>query len=227
MSWIARVFDFVMNLEQHLVWLIDKFGSWSYLMLFFVIFMETGFVFTPFLPGDSLIFTAGAFSSLGVLNVWILFIILSLASIIGDSANYAIGHFVGDKILAMNSRFIKKHHIDRAHRFYEKHGGEAIILARFIPIVRTFTPFIAGVGRMTYLKFLAYNVIGGFAWVALFLFGGYFFGNIPFVKNNFMFVIAAIVIMSLTPVLIEYARYLKKKKDKKNKRGKNKQQKKK
>lgn len=220
MNLIVWLFDFVMNLEQHLVWLIDKFGSWSYLILFFVIFMETGFVFTPFLPGDSLIFTAGAFSALGALNVWILLIILSVASILGDSANYAIGHFVGDKILAMNSRFIKKHHIEKAHKFYEKHGGEAIILARFIPIVRTFTPFIAGVSRMTYLKFLAYNIIGGIAWVALFLFGGYFFGNIPFVKNNFALVIIAIVILSFIPILIEYIIYLKKKKGKKKLRKK-------
>ncbi len=171
--------------------------------MFFVIFMETGFVVTPFLPGDSLIFAAGAFAGLGYLNVGILFVVLALAAIAGDTANYWIGHYIGPRAFSGNIRFLKKEYIDRTHAFFEKHGGKTIIIARFIPIIRTFAPFVAGVGAMTYPKFIAYNVIGGLAWVALFTFGGYFFGNLPVVQENFTFVILAIIFISVLPAIIE------------------------
>jgi len=214
MSLINNLINIVLHLDKHLAWVIDKFGPWSYAIIFFIIFMETGFVFTPFLPGDSLLFAAGAFAAIEHFNVWILLPLLALASILGDSINYAVGHLIGHKILAMKSKWIKKHHLDRTHKFFEKHGGEAIIIARFIPIIRTFAPFIAGIGAMTYLKFLAYNVIGGIAWVAVFLFGGYFFGNIPFVKEHFIIVIMVIMVLSLIPVFYEIIKYeLEKKKE--------------
>jgi membrane-associated protein len=212
MSLITTLINLALHLDKHLAWIIERFGSWSYLIVFVMIFLETGLVFTPFLPGDSLIFAVGALSAAGDLNVWLLFILISAASILGDSANYAIGHFAGHKILAMNTRFIKKHHLDKTHAFYEKHGGETVIIARFIPIVRTFAPFLAGVGAMTYFKFLAYNIIGGIAWTALFLFGGFFFGNIPFVKEHFFYVIMGIVVVSLIPVFIEVITHYRNKK---------------
>jgi len=168
--------------------------------------METGFVITPFLPGDSLIFAAGAFAGLGYLHIGVLFAVLAAAAIAGDTANYWIGHFIGPKAFSGSVRFLKKEYLDRTHAFYEKHGGKTIIIARFIPIIRTFAPFVAGVGAMTYPKFIAYNVIGGMAWVALFSFGGYFFGNLPVVQQNFTFVILAIIFISILPAIIEFIR---------------------
>ena len=212
MSLITTVINLALNLDQHLAWIIERFGSWSYLIVFFMIFLETGFVFTPFLPGDSLIFAVGALAAAGELNLWLLLVLIAVASILGDSVNYAVGHFAGHRILAMNTRFIKKHHLAKTHAFYEKHGAEAVIIARFIPIVRTFAPFLAGVGAMTYFKFLAYNIIGGIAWTALFLFGGFFFGNIPFVKEHFFYVILGIVVASLIPVFIEVIAHYRNKK---------------
>jgi membrane-associated protein len=217
MSIITRIIDIGLNVDYYISLLISSFGSWTYLILFGLIFLETGLVFTPFLPGDSLIFAAGTFAGLGYLNVFILFALLSLASILGDSANYAIGHFIGKKILNMKSRFIKKEYVERTQHFYDKYGAKTIVIARFIPIVRTFAPFLAGLGTMHYWKFLAYNIIGGIAWVAVFLFGGYFFGNIPFVKNNFTLAIVAIIILSMIPVMIEVIKHLnQKKKQQKN-----------
>jgi membrane-associated protein len=203
MELIQLIIDFVLHLDKYLGQIIQDYGTWTYLILFFVIFMETGFVVTPFLPGDSLLFAAGAFAGLGYLNVGILFAILSIAAIAGDTANYWIGHYIGPRAFSGNIRFLKKEYLDRTHAFYEKHGGKTIIIARFIPIIRTFAPFVAGVGAMTYGKFIAYNVFGGLLWVALFTFGGYFFGNIPFVQDNFTFVIAAIIIISVMPAVIE------------------------
>jgi membrane-associated protein len=212
MSFLSKVIDFILHLDTHLSALIQSYGLWTYLILFVVIFCETGLVVTPFLPGDSLIFAAGTFAAARVLKVGWLFLILCAAAVIGDTVNYWIGKIVGPKIFHKeNVRFFKKEYLDRTHNFYEKYGAETIIIARFVPIIRTFAPFVAGIGRMTYGKFLSYNVIGGVAWVALFTFGGYFFGNIPFVKKNFSFVIIAIILISLVPVVYEFFKHRKKK----------------
>jgi membrane-associated protein len=207
-EFLSKLVDFVLHLDKHLSSAILTFGLWTYLILFFVIFLETGFVVTPFLPGDSLLFAAGTFAAAGVLDIVWLFVLLSAAAIIGDTANYWIGHFVGPKVFRQEkSRFFKKKYLDRTHRFYEKYGAETIIIARFVPIVRTFAPFVAGIGRMSYWKFISYNVVGGIGWVAVFLFGGYFFGNIPFVKKNFSLVIIIIIIISTIPAAVEIVRH--------------------
>ncbi len=188
--------------------IIQTYGVWTYLLLFLVIFLETGLVVTPILPGDSLLFAAGSFAALGSLNVGVLFVLLSIAAVGGDTVNYWIGHFVGPKVFSREDvPFLNKEYLDRTHRFYEKHGGKTIILARFIPIIRTFAPFVAGIGKMTYWHFISYNVIGGLAWIALFTFGGYFFGNISVVKRNFTLVILAIIFISLLPVMIEFVNH--------------------
>ncbi len=208
MEFIPRIIDFVLHLDKHLSTLIQTYGLWTYLILFLVIFLETGFVVTPFLPGDSLLFAAGTFAAAGALDILWLFILLSAAAVLGDTVNYWIGHFVGPKVFSKEkTRFFKKEYLDRTHRFYEKYGAETIIIARFVPIVRTFAPFVAGIGRMSYWKFISYNVIGGIGWVALFIFGGYFFGNIPFVRKNFSFVIIAIIIISVLPAAYEVLRH--------------------
>ncbi|MEW6702818.1 MAG: DedA family protein, partial [Bacteroidota bacterium] len=199
MESLEYIIDLFLHLDRHLHELIQQYGTFTYAILFIVIFAETGFVFTPFLPGDSLLFAAGTFAAKGSLNVHLLFIILSAAAIIGDTVNYWIGHYIGPKLFEKNSRFLKKEYLDRTHRFYEKYGGKTIIIARFVPIVRTFAPFVAGVGSMTYSKFIAFNIIGGIFWCASFIYGGYFFGNLAFVKNNFSFVIIAIIVVSMLP----------------------------
>ena len=212
MELLKKLFDFVMHLDIHLRALIQTYGLWTYFILFVVIFCETGLVVTPFLPGDSLIFAAGTFAAAKALNVWLLFLILSAAAVIGDTANYWIGKIVGPKVFHKEkTRFFKKEYLDRTHEFYEKYGAETIIIARFVPIIRTFAPFVAGIGKMTYGKFLSYNVIGGVGWVAIFTFGGYFFGNIPFVKKNFSIVIIAIILISLVPAVLEVLKHRKKK----------------
>ncbi|MCX6577130.1 MAG: DedA family protein [Candidatus Aminicenantes bacterium] len=214
MELLKKLFDFVMHLDIHLRALIQTYGLWTYFILFVVIFCETGLVVTPFLPGDSLIFAAGTFAAAKALNVWLLFLILSAAAVIGDTANYWIGKIVGPKVFHKEkTRFFKKEYLDRTHEFYEKYGAETIIIARFVPIIRTFAPFVAGIGKMTYGKFLSYNVIGGVGWVAIFTFGGYFFGNIPFVKKNFSIVIIAIILISLVPAVLEVLKHRKKKPD--------------
>jgi membrane-associated protein len=206
MNLILDMIDFILHLDKYLGQIIQNYGAWTYMILFFMIFMETGFVVTPFLPGDSLLFAAGAFAGLGYLNIGILFVLMSIAAIAGDTVNYWIGHTIGPRAFSGNIRFLKKEYLDRTHAFYEKHGGKTIIIARFIPIIRTFAPFVAGVGSMTYGKFISYNVIGGVAWVALFTFGGYFFGNLPVVQQNFTFVILAIIFISILPAIIEFIR---------------------
>jgi len=212
MEFIKSVIDFVLHLDVHLSELIQNYGLWTYLILFVVIFCETGLVVTPFLPGDSLIFAAGTFAARGDMKVGLLFVLLAAAAILGDTVNYWVGKIIGPKVFQKeNSRIFKKRYLAQTHEFYEKYGAETIIIARFVPIVRTFAPFVAGIGRMTYGKFLSYNVIGGIAWVALFTFGGYFFGNIPFVKKNFSLVIIAIILISLVPVLYEFLKHRKKK----------------
>jgi membrane-associated protein len=201
---MGSLIDFVLHLDKHLGLILESVGLWSYLLFFAIIFAETGLVVTPFLPGDSLVFTLGTLAATGSLNIGWLFVILSAAAILGDSANYAIGKYFGSIILKRQGAwFLKKEHIDRTHRFYEKYGSKTIVLARFVPIVRTFAPFVAGVGRMSYSRFLTYNVAGGLLWITLFVFGGYFFGNIPVIKKNFGLVIIAIIIISMLPAVIE------------------------
>jgi membrane-associated protein len=203
--------DLFLHLDRHLGEILQYFGVWTYVLLFLIIFCETGLVVTPILPGDSLLFGLGAFAAnpylKGPLEVEWLFILLSIAAIAGDTVNYSIGHYIGPKVFHDgNYRFLKKEYLDRTHRFYEKHGGKTIVIARFMPIIRTFAPFVAGIGTMTYPRFIAYNVVGGISWIALFIFGGYFFGNLPLIKNNFTLVLIAIVILSVMPGVIEYFR---------------------
>jgi membrane-associated protein len=199
---IKGIIDFILHIDTHLGEIIADYGVWTYSILFLIIFAETGFVFTPFLPGDSLLFAAGAFAALGSFNLPILLLVLTVAAILGDTANYWIGHFFGQKIVDnKNIKFINQDHIDQTQKFYAKHGGKTIILARFVPIVRTFAPFVAGIGKMHYGQFISYNVIGGIAWVLLFTFAGFFFGNIPAVKHNFTLVILAIIALSVAPMV--------------------------
>ncbi|MEW6239244.1 MAG: DedA family protein [Chloroflexota bacterium] len=202
MDFVTYLIDLFLHLDEYLAQIISQYGVWTYAILFFVIFMETGFVVTPFLPGDSLLFAAGTFAALGSLNVWLLAFLLMTAAVLGDTVNYWIGHYLGDR--AYNIKWIKKEYLDKTHAFFEKHGGKTIFLARFVPIVRTFAPFVAGIGRMSYGFFFRWNVIGGITWVALFTFAGYFFGNIPFIKRNFEFVIIAIILVSVLPMVYEW-----------------------
>lgn len=204
MELIKKIIDFVLHVDVYLNQIITQYGAWTYGLLFFVIFMETGFVVTPFLPGDSLIFAAASFAAAGVLNPWIIFSLLSVAAIAGDTANYWIGHRIGQKAYSGEVKWIKKEYMDRTHAFFEKHGGKAIFLARFVPIIRTFAPFVAGVSEMSYGFFIRWNIIGGIAWVATFTLLGYFFGTIPFVQKNFELVIVAIIVISFVPVILEF-----------------------
>jgi len=207
MDIVLYLIDFFIHLDKYLPVIIESFGIWVYLIVFIVIFCETGLVVTPILPGDSLLFTLGALAALGSLQIEALLILLCIAGIAGDSVNYAIGHYIGPRVFHFeDSRFFKKKYLIKTHEFYERHGGKTIIIARFMPIIRTFAPFVAGVGAMTYGKFISYNIIGGVAWVTIFLLGGYFFGNIPSVKENFSLVIVAIVIISVMPGFVAYAR---------------------
>lgn len=207
METIKYLIDLFLHLDVHLGNIITQYGTITYIILFAVIFCETGLVVTPFLPGDSLLFAVGTFAAIGKLDIYIVFLILAVAAIIGDTVNYWVGHFIGPKIFEQEKiKFLKKEHLERTHQFYEKHGGVTIIIARFIPIIRTFAPFVAGIGAMTYPKFILYNIIGGVLWVSLFVFGGFFFGNLSFVKNNFSVVIIVIVLISVLPGVIEYFR---------------------
>lgn len=204
---IQTLIDLFLRLDRHLTWVFENYGLWTYLILFLIIFCETGLVVTPFLPGDSLLFGVGALAAGSSLNVGWLFILLSIAAIVGDAVNYWIGYKIGSKLLQReDSRFIKKEYIDRTHRFYEKYGGKTIIFARFVPIIRTFAPFVAGIGRMSYWHFAVYNVVGGLVWIISFLYAGHFFGNIPVVKKNFTVVILGIIVVSILPVVIELVR---------------------
>ena len=201
-----KVIDFILNVDKYLEILIGKFGVLTYFILFLIILLETGLVVTPFLPGDSLLFVAGTFASGGAFNIWILFILLSVAAILGDSLNYAIGSYFGVRVFE-KSRFFKKEYLDKTKGFYDKYGKKTIVMARFVPIIRTFAPFVAGVGKMRYSSFISYNIVGGILWVALFLFGGYFFGQVPFVEKNLTLVIFAIIFISILPPVIEYLRH--------------------
>jgi membrane-associated protein len=205
---IKNIVDFFLHVDTYLLTIIQTYGNYVYIILFLVIFMETGLVLTPFLPGDSLLFIAGTFAAAGALNVYVLFLILALAAVLGDTVNYWIGHFFGEKVF---SRFIKREYMDRTKSFFDRYGKSTIVIARFVPIVRTLAPFVAGVGRMNYFAFISYNVIGGVAWVALFVFAGFFFGNITFVKNNLKFFVVLIILVSVIPMLVEYIKHKRKK----------------
>ncbi len=212
-DFILTVIDWFLHLDRYLGQIINDFGFWTYGILFVVIFIETGVVVMPFLPGDSLLFAAGAFAAIDSsgLNVILLFVMMAIAAIIGDTTNYWIGRKIGAKAFTGEVKWLKKEYFDRAHAFYEKHGGKTIFLARFVPIIRTFAPFVAGVAQMRYGYFISYNLFGGIVWTGLFLFAGYFFGNLPFVEQNFSTVILAIIFISLIPVIIEGIKGRKKK----------------
>ncbi len=202
---LAGLIDFILHIDEHLTEITSAYGALTYGILFLIVFVETGLVFFPFLPGDSLLFATGAIAALGSLNVWVVLVLLMAAAILGDTVNYWIGHFFGESIVeARRIPFFNREHLEKTQRFYAKHGGKTIILARFIPIIRTFAPFVAGVGRMDYGSFLKYNVVGGIAWVALFTLTGYFFGNIPFVREHFELIIVVIIGLSVLPPFVEW-----------------------
>lgn len=207
MEILIYIINFILHIDTHLGEIIANYGVFSYAILFAIVFAETGFVFTPFLPGDSLLFAAGAFAAIGSFNIYWLLGLLWIAAFIGDTVNYWIGHFFGQKIIN-NPKipFINKDNIKKAEEFYQKHGGKAIFLSRFVPIVRTFAPFVAGIGKMHYGKFIEYNATGGFVWVFGFTLIGYFFGNIPAIKHNFSIVILAIILISVVPIVLEYVK---------------------
>ncbi len=207
MELLLSGWDLLVHLDRHLATLLQQHGAWVYLLLFAIIFCETGLVVTPFLPGDSLLFIAGALAAGGGIDVHLLALLLVAAAVLGNTVNYSIGRFIGPKVFHWEeSRFFNRRALDRAHAFYEKHGGKTIVITRFVPILRTFAPFVAGIARMTYLNFTAYNLAGALAWVLSLLYAGYWFGNVPFVKQNLTWVILGIVVLSVTPLAFEYVR---------------------
>ncbi len=208
MEILTYIIDIFLHLDKHLGSVIQEYGALTYFILFMIIYCETGLVVMPFLPGDSLVFAAGAFAAVGLLNIGVLFFLLVTAAMFGNSTNYWIGYYAGPRIFHNNaSNLLNKKHLERTHNFYEKYGGKTIIIARFVPIVRTFAPFVAGLGRMTYPRFLSYDIIGGTGWIATCVFAGYFFGNIPFVKKNFSLVILTVIFISVLPAIIEIIRH--------------------
>jgi membrane-associated protein len=206
MDFVRSAVDLFLHLDQHLNRIVTDYGVWTHLILFAIVFAETGLVVTPFLPGDSLLFAAGALAAIGSLDLWLLVVLLIGAAILGDSVNYWVGAWIGPRAFSGNVRFLRKDYLERTHAFYEKHGGKTIILARFVPIIRTFAPFVAGVGAMSYPKFITYNIAGAVLWVGLFVPLGYFFGNMPTVKENFSLVILAIIAISVMPITVEAIR---------------------
>ncbi len=208
MEFLAAFIDLVLHLDKHLQALIQNYGAWVYAILFLIVFCETGLVVTPFLPGDSLLFVAGALAAAGGMNVHLLVVLLIVAAILGDAVNYAFGRYLGPKVFHdENARFLNRRHLTAAHDFYVRHGGKTIIIARFIPIIRTYAPFVAGIGSMPYPRFALFNVTGAILWVVSLAYAGYFFGNVPWVKKNLTLVIIGIVILSIMPVVIEFARH--------------------
>jgi membrane-associated protein len=200
---VLSLADFIIHIDEHLSVIISDYGMWTYGILFAIVFIETGLVVVPFLPGDSLIFAASAFAAKDLLNPWLIFLLLSIAGIVGDAVNYSIGHYIGPRVFTDDIRFLKREYLDKTSEFFEKYGGKAVILGRFMPIIRTFVPFVAGAGAMKYPRFFLYNIIGAFSWVGLFTFLGYFFGNIPAVEKNFTYVIIAIILISIAPPIYE------------------------
>jgi membrane-associated protein len=208
MDWLKHGIDLILHLDKHVNALANDYGPWTYLILFAIIFGETGLVVTPFLPGDSLLFAVGALAAMpgSPINIYLAFLLLSAAAVLGNTTNYQIGRWMGPRALNRDGRFLKKKYLDKTHEFFERYGGLTIMISRFMPIVRTFAPFVAGVGRMPFLRFQAYNIAGGIGWVALLLWPGYFFGGLPLVKNNFSLVIGAIVVISILPGVVGYWR---------------------
>lgn len=205
MNLLLKIPDFIMNIDKYMGIIVQNYGIYAYILLFMVIFCETGLVVLPFLPGDSLVFAAGAFAAMSKLNIFIIYIILLLAAFLGDSVNYSIGKRIGSKVENLEKhKLIKKDYIEKTEKFFQKHGGKAIVLARFMPIIRTFAPFVAGTGKMKYSRFIKYNILGSFLWVTLFTFAGYFFGNISFIKEKFSTIILLIIFISLLPIVITY-----------------------
>jgi membrane-associated protein len=202
-DFLKNFVDIILHLDKYLEQIVGQYQNLTYLILFLVIFAETGLVVAPFLPGDSLLFAAGSIAALGSIDVNLLFIILFVAAVLGDTVNYSIGKYIGPKVFKEDYKFLKKEYLYKAHSFYEKYGGKTIIIARFIPIIRTFAPFVAGIGEMTYAKFIIYNIVGGLVWCSSFIYAGYFFGNISIVKKNFTIVIFAIILISILPAVIE------------------------
>jgi membrane-associated protein len=199
--------DYVLHLDRHLSVVIQDYGGWTYLILFLIVFCETGLVVTPFLPGDSLLFAVGTFAAVGALDLGLVLVLLSAAAILGDTVNYAVGYRIGPRVFREKRRFLNREHLERTQRFYERHGAKTIVIARFVPIIRTFAPFVAGIGLMSYSRFVAYNVAGGIFWIVSLTVGGYLFGNIPVVRSNFALVILAIIALSLLPGIIEVLRH--------------------
>lgn len=203
-----EIFDFIFHVDSYLANIIDLFGAWTYVILFAIIFAETGLVIIPFLPGDSLLFAVGTLAGGGLLDITIVYFVMLAGAILGDTVNYWIGHTIGPKVFAKDdSRFFKKAYLEKTRNFYERHGGRTIIIARFLPILRTFVPFVAGIGKMHYGTFFFYNVVGAFLWVTSLSFAGFYFGGLPFVKENFEYVIFGIIILSLVPLLVEYVKH--------------------
>jgi membrane-associated protein len=207
MEIITQLFDFILHIDKHLTEIVSKYDTWTYLILFLIVFCETGLVVTPLLPGDSLLFATGAIAALGALSIPILIPVLFIAVFLGDNTNYFIGNFIGPKVFEKNYRFLKKEYLQKTHDFYEKHGGKAVIIARFVPIVRTFAPFVAGVGSMTYRRFIGYSIFGSLLWINVCLFAGYFFGQMEIVKNNFSLVALLIILVSLLPIVIGFLKH--------------------
>ncbi len=206
MSFFQTLINIFLHLDKNLAMVISQYGVATYGLLFLIIFMETGFVVTPFLPGDSLIFAAAALSATSSLNIWVIYFLLMFAAILGDTVNYWIGHYIGPKVFEKDSKLVKKEYLLRTQKFYDKYGGQAITIGRFVPIVRTFVPFVAGVAKMSYKYFIIYNILGGILWVSLFTWTGYFFGNLPFVKTNFHYVVVVIILISITPIIYEFVK---------------------
>lgn len=208
MEFLATLIDIALHLDQHLQALVAAYGAWVYLILFLIVFCETGLVVTPFLPGDSLLFVAGAVAAAGGMNIHLLVLLLIVAAVLGDAVNYSIGHYLGPRVFnSRESRWLNPRHLERAHAFYERHGGKTIIIARFVPIIRTYAPFVAGAASMSYRQFALYNVCGAVLWVVSLGYAGYFFGNLPLVKDNLTLVILGIIVLSIMPGLIEYLRH--------------------
>ena len=207
MEWLAAFVDLIVHLDEHLLWVAQNYGAWIYAVLFLIVFCETGLVVTPFLPGDSLLFVAGTIAGAGEMNVHLMAGLLVLAAVLGDSLNYAIGHYLGPRVFRYeDSWFFRKAYVERTHAFFERHGGKTIVIARFLPIVRTYAPFVAGIGRMEYGRFLLFNVTGALLWVVLLTYAGYLFGNLPVIKDNLTLVILGIILLSISPGIVEVVR---------------------